>query len=188
MKQKPKLRILKLESCGGCIQKLTSNPSLLEMMNKLEFTESSEGEPADYLFVEGFALSAEQQKTLADAINNAKEVVLFGSCSIQPSVIISEPSIKIKTASDFKDILNKLCGCPPTYDEINELVSHLTLGKSLGRINTPVCDDCAKSEIKCLLLKGVDCLGPKTKGKCKTLCMKIGKACTSCRTNIEEEK
>ena len=186
MKQKLKVRILKLEGCGGCIQRLATTPSLLEIMKHFDIIDSNiSNEKTDYLFVEGFAVNLDQQRILKEAIENTKNTVLFGSCSIQPNVMIALPDTN--KASQITKIKAKLVGCPPSYDEINELISHLLIGKTLRTTNTPVCDDCIKNEIKCLLLKGVNCLGPCTKGNCGILCMKIGKSCSSCRTKIEEE-
>lgn len=187
MKQKKKVRILKLEGCGGCIQRLFSSPNLLEIMNNMDFTESNlSNEKMDFLLVEGFAVNPEQNKLLKEASENAKSTILFGSCAISPKIMIG--SSDSANASIFTKVKSELPGCPPSYEAINELISCLSAEKSFGKINAPVCDSCIKSEIKCLLLKGIDCQGADTKGDCKILCMKIGKGCDGCRTKMGNEK
>lgn len=186
MKERIKVKILRLDSCGGCMQRFFTNPSLIQISESFEFIEHHNEEKTEFLFIEGFATNKEQEKLLKNAILNSKQTVVFGSCAVQPEIIISSPDIK--KSSDYAKVRTELVGCPPSNEEINELISNILLDKKFKTINTPVCDDCAKNEIICLLLKGISCDGDKTKGECKVLCMKIGKECASCRTSLGEQK
>ncbi len=182
--QKKIMGILRLESCGGCTQKLLNNPDLLQLLNNFELIDASIKEKMDYLLVEGCVINDEQKKSFLAAKERAGNIILFGSCAVQPETLFGINKYEeIETPYSIR-----LLGCSPSFEEMNSLFSKLLSGNENVLPSTLVCDDCAKNETKCLMLKGIDCDGSKTYGGCRILCPKIGKRCTMCRTKAGGER
>jgi F420-non-reducing hydrogenase small subunit len=98
-------------------------------------------------------------------------------------------------------------GCPPTADVTWKAVETLLSGKVpskgsvIGASEKALCDECPLNETKpdkvlvqdlkrpheviadpetCLLMQGLLCLGPATRGGCTALCVKARMPCTGC--------
>ena len=98
-------------------------------------------------------------------------------------------------------------GCPPTPEVTWNALTSLLSGKLppkhsvIGASNKSLCNECPLNDTKpekikieefkrpqeiivdpekCLLLQGLPCLGPVTRGGCGALCIKAGMPCTGC--------
>lgn len=181
---KKSIKLLRLEGCGGCFQKLLNHPRLSEISEHFDIHHSESSNGHDYLFIEGGIINGEQEKMFKEMSGKSKSIVLFGSCAKNPAQILKMK--EARPASTMKEEEYSLVGCSPSYEEITGLFSKIILEKKDEAINTPVCDDCQKKEINCLMLKGIECQGAKTSGNCEILCPKISKECTGCRTSLGE--
>ncbi|MEM3395260.1 MAG: oxidoreductase [Nitrososphaerota archaeon] len=98
-------------------------------------------------------------------------------------------------------------GCPPTPEVTWEAINILLSGKLpskgsvIGASNKSLCNECPLNDTKpenvlikefkrvvhfvpdpnqCLLVQGLPCLGPVTRGGCSALCIKANMPCTGC--------
>jgi sulfhydrogenase subunit delta len=80
----------------------------------------------------------------------------------------------------------ELPGCPPDANQIYAVLTDLVLGKPPRITHNPVCVECVKREVDCLLMQGKPCLGPITTGGCDAICTHAGHECMGCRGPSED--
>ncbi|MBR9690416.1 hypothetical protein GOV08_01905 [Candidatus Woesearchaeota archaeon] len=187
MKRRIKVGLLEKKACGGCFERLKETAVSNELLDNIEFLDIIKGdEKADFVLVQGGVLSSSQKKLLEKISRAKKKLILFGSCAIDPNFILGIKNIR--SAGEIGSVFSSICGCPPSNDEIGELLKSLILSKTIPKISWPVCNECSENEIKCLLLKGEECDGPNTLGGCEVLCPKYDKSCKGCRTRLEKKE
>ena len=214
-KIKPKVAIHSITGCAGCqLVIYFIKDKLLELLGEIDLVadpmikgKNDEG-PYDLCFVEGLVASEEDLEHLKKWREQSKVLVAWGTCATHGNV----PGIKIfmdektveaavyKNRTGLKKGLKPLTptpieehvkvdfsisGCPPEEIEFLRLVKHLLLQMNPVIYNEPVCVECTKREIKCLLEDGKECLGPLIRGGCDALCPGVNHGCTGCHGPLE---
>jgi sulfhydrogenase subunit delta len=166
----------------------------------------------DVLFVEGSVSSQEDLDNLLKFRSKAKTLVSLGACACHGGVqamkhllgekeakaaeqavygsnFPSEPGLKSITSVPIHKYVKVdffIPGCPPSKDEIVQVITWLLQGRSLRVYDKAVCHECSLKENYCLLDQGIECLGPLMNGGCKALCPSYNHPCTGCRGLIDD--
>ena len=174
--------------------------------------ESNDEQGYDVLFVEGSVSSQGDLDNLLKFRSKAKTLVALGACACHGGVqamknLLSEKEAKaaeqavyagkFPTEPGLKSIasipIHKhvkvdffIPGCPPSKDEIVQVITWLLQGRSLRVYDKAVCHECSLKENYCLLDQGIECLGPLMNGGCKALCPSYNHPCTGCRGLIDD--
>lgn len=212
-KKEPKVALFDLTGCNGCLYTVLNHPSVLKLADSSEIRKfrlaSSVDVEGDYdvAIVEGYAAIQEEVEMLETIRAEADQVVALGSCACYGSIhsiqnfmdvekakkeiypdhpdFIETPN-KAISIDEYIDIDLKIPGCPPNADEVVQLIADLTAGKENPELNEwPVCVDCKMRENICVLVYGIPCLGPVTRGGCGAPCPSKY-TCDGCRGPLEE--
>lgn len=212
-KSKPKVALFDLTGCNGCLYTVLNHPAVLKLAENSEIHKfrlasdvNVEGD-YDVAIVEGYAAIQEEVEMLETIRGEADQVVALGSCSCYGSIHSIQNFIDVEQAKqaiypdhpdfietphkavsieEYIDVDLKIPGCPPNADEVVELIADLTAGKSPPELNEyPVCVDCKMKENVCVLIHGIPCLGPVTRGGCGAPCPSKY-TCDGCRGPMEE--
>src|SRR3989339_725870 len=195
MSNKLKIGIYGISGCAGCILSILFEDcfrQLIELVDIKSFPmikqDSYQGD-FDYVFIEGTVCFDDDILTLNELRKRAKYIVALGSCACTGGV----PSIKNfldneKTMKLVYPVYNHLKStpptpinshikvdyyipqCPPNKEEIVEFIKCIATNREFKPYNEPVCFECRRKSIPCLLDKGEICLGPITNGGCNALC------------------
>jgi len=166
--------------------------------------------PYDICFVEGSVCSERDLKNLKKWRSQSKVLVAFGTCATHANVQ------GIKNFRDAREVqervygenaanmigLNaplpptpldahvkvdyKISGCPPEEVEFLRFMKEFLIGMNPRVYHEPVCVECTKREIHCLLEQGKECMGPLIRGGCNALCPGVNHGCTGCHGPLEE--
>lgn len=204
---KPKIAIVSLTSCAGCIVEIVNlGEQLLHMLEYIEIVdfplvkERQKSNSYDIAFLEGSPVTKENIQDLEKLRKKSKLLVALGACACIGGI----PELKNQTNKDklIKNIyqsvkkidnpdikpLNKyvkidfeIPGCPPNKNEFAQIVNELLANKIPKIPAWPVCYECQLREYGCLLQQGFPCLGPIVLGGCEAICLKNKQACSGCR-------
>ncbi len=171
---------------------------------------NSEG-PYDICFVEGSITSKRDLEAVKKWREQSKTLVAFGTCATHANVqgilhfrakqetqkkvyweenpeclkgeqeIIGPDPIEKHVEVDYK-----ISGCPPDEKEFLRFIKEYLVGMNPRIYEEPVCVECTKREIRCLLEDGKECLGPLIRGGCNALCPAVKHGCTGCHGPIRE--
>jgi len=166
--------------------------------------------PYDICFVEGSVCSEGDLEHLKEWRKQSKVLVAWGTCATHANVqgiknfqdakevqrrVYGENETNLQGKStpvmpapieDHVEVDYSISGCPPEATEFLKFVKQFLVGMSPRVYNEPVCVECTKREIKCLLEDGKDCMGPLIRGGCNALCPAVNHGCTGCHGPIEE--
>ncbi len=166
--------------------------------------------PYDICFVEGSVCSERDLKNLKRWREASKVLVAFGTCAthanvqgiknfkdayeVEEAVYGDNPTnlrggskpLKPGPLEDFVKVDFKISGCPPEEIEFLRFVKEVLIGLNPRIYHEPVCVECTKREIRCLLEDGHECLGPLIRGGCNAICPGVNHGCTGCHGPIEE--
>lgn len=166
--------------------------------------------PYDLCFVEGSVCSERDLQHLKKWRAQSKFLVALGTCathanvqgiknfkeaqSVQEAVYSKNAScltgestpVAPTPLSAHVKVDYQISGCPPEEVEILKFVKQFLMGLNPRIYNEPVCVECTKREIRCLLEDGKECMGPLIRGGCNALCPGVGHGCTGCHGPIEE--
>lgn len=212
-KRKPKVAFYDLTGCNGCLYTILNHPALLSVEEAVEIqkfrlaSDVDEEGPFDAAIVEGYVSVEEDLEMLEEIREKAEIVIALGSCASYGSIhslrnFLDVDEAKKKVYPDNPDLVEtpkeavsidnhievdlKVPGCPPNADEAVELISDLVFGKMEPELSTwPVCVDCKMSGNVCVLIHGIPCLGPVTRGGCGAPCPQ-SYTCDGCRGPKEE--
>lgn len=206
-KEKAKVAIFKLSSCGGCqLQLIDAGEDFLKLLDHIEIvyfpiakSENAEG-PYDVVLVEGSVCSAEEIEHLRKIRASTKYLVALGSCACfggLQSIRNFEPTAKLvekvyggvprshPTKSfgidEYVRVDAYVVGCPVEPKDVIEVIKSLLMGVRPRFPPYSVCAECKLRENECFLLKGIPCMGPVTAGGCNALCPSLNKPCEGCR-------
>jgi coenzyme F420-reducing hydrogenase gamma subunit len=203
---RPKVAFFDFSSCEGCqLQILNNESTLLDFLSLVEvvnFREAMTEQSDDYeiAFVEGSITRDDEVKRLKKIRKNAKVLVALGSCACFGGVnqlknrfkdlnrvkrevygrhpIDSEP---VRTVEDIVSVDLRIYGCPVKKEEVEKIVLHIAIGKSITVPKYPVCMECKRNENICLFELGEPCLGPITRAGCDAWCPNNRAGCWGCR-------
>jgi sulfhydrogenase subunit delta len=208
---KPRVGFFGMTSCKGCFfQFMLLGSRLLDVFDKLELEhfwmlkgDNDFGE-FDIAVMDG-AVSNEENAELVRKVRDAsKYLIAFGTCACFGGIpalrngikgfhekVYGEP-IKLKQLGSV-DPLDRhvkvdyhMFGCPVNENEVLRVVRDLLLGKKPREPDYPVCVDCKKAGISCLLKDGIPCMGPVTNAGCGAPCPASRSPCDGCRGKLPD--
>lgn len=213
--RKPRVAIQSITGCAGCqLVIYFIRDKLLEILGEIDLVAApmikskNESGPYDICFVEGMVATEKDLEQLKKWREESKYLVAWGTCATHGNVSgikIYNDKNKIESLV-YKDKKNltggrkpveptpiekhvkvdySISGCPPEEIEFLRMMRHFLVGMSPTVYNEPVCVECTKREIKCLLEDGKECLGPMIRGGCDALCPNVNHGCTGCHGPIE---
>lgn len=215
---KPRVAFFEFSSCEGCqLQIVNNEETLLDFLSLVEvvnFREAMTEKSDDYeiAFVEGSISTDDEVKRLRKIRRNAKVLVAFGSCACFGGVnqlknrftninfaskeVYGKHRVDCAPVRSVEDVVKvdlKIYGCPIKKEEVEKIVLHLAIGKSIALPKYPVCMECKRNENICLFDLGEPCLGPITRAGCDSWCPNSRAGCWGCRgpaddPNLEQLK
>lgn len=214
----PRVAFFEFSSCEGCqLQILNNEAALFDFLSLIEivnFREAMTEKSDDYeiAFIEGSITRGDEVKRLRQIRKNAKVLIAFGSCAcfggvnqlknkfknldkIKKQVYGKRPveSDIVRAVEDVVPVDLRIYGCPIKKEEVEKIVLHIALGKSIVIPKYPVCMECKTNENICLFDLGEPCIGPITRAGCDSWCPNNKAGCWGCRgpaedANIEQMK
>jgi coenzyme F420-reducing hydrogenase gamma subunit len=209
--RKPRVAFFELSSCEGCqLQVLNREETLLDFLSLVEivrFREAMSGGTDDYeiAFVEGSVTRRDEAARLRRIRKRAKVLVALGSCACFGGVNrlknrLGAPSVAARKVYGFHpvdtDVVRpvdhvvpvdlRIFGCPIRKEELEKIVLHIALGKTIEIPRYPVCMECRGKENLCLYDHGEICLGPVTRAGCGAWCPDNRFGCWGCRGPAED--
>jgi len=208
---RPKVAFFEFSSCEGCQLQIINNEStlldflsLVEVVNFREvMTEKSDN--YEIAFVEGSITRNDEAERLKKIRKNAKVLVALGSCAcfggvnqlknrfenldwVKKQVYGKHPidTAPVKALEDVVNVDLRIYGCPIKKEEVEKIVLHIALGKSVVIPKYPVCMECKANENICLFDLGELCLGPVTRAGCDSWCPSNNAGCWGCRGPAED--
>ncbi|GBD95684.1 MAG TPA: NADH:ubiquinone oxidoreductase [Nitrospirae bacterium] len=208
---RPRVAFFEFSSCEGCqLQILNNESTLLDFLSLVEvvnFREAMTARSDDYeiAFVEGSITRDDEVKRLKKIRKKAKVLVALGSCAcfggvnqlknrfkdlnrVNKEVYGKRPieSGPVRTLEDIVKVDLKIYGCPVKKEEVEKIVLHIAIGKSIVLPKYPVCMECKRNENICLFELGEPCLGPVTRAGCDSWCPNSRAGCWGCRGPADE--
>ncbi len=210
--RKLKVGVFGLTGCAGCqLTILFAQEKFLGFLNMVDvlsvpfIKEQNYKGAFDIIILEGLVASKEDRARALELRERCDILVALGACAVHGCVpamknFLSGPEVE-RAAYAKVDSLNsldatpvsrhvlvdyELPGCPPDGDQVFRVLTDLVLGRPPRITKNPVCVECAKREVDCLLLKGKLCLGPITTGGCNAVCTAAGHECMGCRGPTED--
>ncbi|MCX7760227.1 MAG: Ni/Fe hydrogenase subunit delta [Hydrogenothermaceae bacterium] len=201
-----KIGVFKFSSCDGCqlaffdIAPEIINSEYIEISYFLEATSFNIYDRFDVAFVEGSISTREEEERIKDIRDRSKIVVAIGACAVSGGIqsarnfgnfeeiysftyrenYFKDINPLSKPISDFVSVDYTVRGCPVNAEEIIEIITSLLLNKTPHINESPVCIECKRKSIPCLLVMGSPCLGPITVDGCGALCPSLNRGCYGC--------
>jgi sulfhydrogenase subunit delta len=197
--RRPRVAFFELTSCEGCqLQVLNHEGTLLDFLALVEvvdFREAMSERSDDYeiAFVEGCVSGKGDAAKLRRIRKNARTLVALGSCACFGGVARAGNGTGKRNAGDgairsLEEVVPvdlSVHGCPFPKEELEKVVLHIVLGKSIETPRHPVCFECKANGNTCLFDLGELCLGPVTRGGCDAWCPRNRFCCWGCRGPAE---
>lgn len=207
-KRKLKVGVYGITGCAGCqLTVLFAKDRMFELLDLIDIValpfikERNEYQgQLDIVLFEGLVANEEDLRKLKEVRERTRILVAIGACSCHGCVpamknFMNQPEVERAVYAKIDHLrsldatpIDKhvkvdyyLPGCPPDENEIISVLKDLVLGFPPRMTKTPVCVECAKMEVPCLLEQGKACLGPITRGGCNAICTQAGHECTGCR-------
>lgn len=214
MINKPKIAIISLTSCNGCIVEIVNLGNklldILKFVDVGDFPLVKANKAADFYdvaFVEGSVVTQENIKELKKLREKTKFLVALGACAAIGGIpeiknyrdknkLIKDvyrstekiDNLDVRPLNEYVKIDFVIPGCPPNKNEFYRIVAELLNGKIPKIPIRPVCYECQIREYKCLLQAGKLCLGPLTLGGCEAICLRENIPCSGCRGFLPNPK
>ena len=208
--KKPKIAIYGFTGCSGCqLEILDLEEALLDIFNMVEIVNFEmvgiKKKPlprVDVSFVEGSISKEEDIKKLREIREKSRIVIAMGACACFGGVqgirnfMDSKEAAraaygiddcprgsteKISGIDEYVKVDYYLPGCPIDRKEFLQLVKKIILGRGLKPQTYPLCVECKRKGIVCLLDRGILCLGPIVRAGCDALCPSLNRGCEGCR-------
>lgn len=211
---KPKVGIQSITGCAGCqLSIYFIEDILLDLLDKIDLVaapmiKNKNAEEYDILFVEGSVSSQEDLANLLKWRKQSKLLIALGACATHGgvqsmkhnmnekkvektvySLFPGDKRVKPITSVPIHKHVNVdfyIPGCPPSKEEIVQVIKHALQGRVLRVYDKAVCHECSLKENYCLLDQGIECLGPLMNGGCKALCPDFNHPCTGCRGLLDD--
>lgn len=204
--KKPTVGFYGISGCAGCLLTVLYEDCFKELIKLVDIKcfpfikEDNYKGKLDYIFIEGTVCFDEDIIVINELRKRATKIIALGSCSCFGCV----PSLRNfhdneKTMSFVYPKYNHLKEedptpiadhikvdyyipqCPPDKKEIMNFVKCMLTGRDFKPYANPVCFECRKKEIPCLLEENKICLGPIANGGCGALCPSNSTTCYGCR-------
>lgn len=198
---KKSLAIFSLTCCEGCqFELLNFYDQFADILNFYEIKnfilakEDNQEGAVDVCLVEGTPETEEEMKLLKQIRKSAKILIAMGTCAhlggIQAGRNFKESSIsgksKVLPIAQVIKVDYTLPGCPINREEAYQVLLDLYHERIPYQVNYPVCFDCRKNQVRCILKDGKTCLGPITSSGCDAICTRAGFSCLGCRGPVEQ--
>jgi len=212
---KPRVGIHSITGCAGCqLSIYFIEDVLLELLDKIDLVaapmikEKNEEDNYDVLFVEGSVSSKDDLDNLLEWRKKTKFLIALGACATHGCMQSMKHAMNEKEVEDavykkfpsdsrLKPITSVpihkhvkvdfyIPGCPPSKEEIVQVLKWLLQGRTLRVYDKAVCHECSLKENYCLLDQGIECLGPLMNGGCMALCPSFNHPCTGCRGLLDD--
>lgn len=208
----PRVIIYGLASCAGCqLQILNLENELLDIVKYIDIVNFKEAQsnneegPYDIAIIEGTVTCEREITKIKKLREESKVVVAIGACATHGNM----PALKnFYDSGDFEKIVyngkvplgnlekysgidkyikvdHYIYGCPPTKEDIIQMVKDVLLDRAFVVKNYAVCVECKAKENQCVLDLGKVCLGPITRAGCGAICPSYLHRCDGCRGPLE---
>jgi sulfhydrogenase subunit delta len=207
-KNKPKLAVWKFASCDGCqVTFLDCEDELLDIAAAIEIANFPEASsaivrgPYDISIVEGSITTPEEAERIHRIRRISGTVVAMGACASSgglqalrnfkdvkefTSTVYAHPAYietlnKSTPMSDHIKVDVEMPGCPPSKNQLVEVLSAYLHGRKPNLPPYALCLDCKRKGIVCVMVaQGIPCMGPVTQTGCGVLCPSFRRGCYSC--------
>jgi sulfhydrogenase subunit delta len=207
-KRRPKLAFWKFASCDGCqVTFLNCEDELLDIANVVEIANFPEASsaitrgPYDISLVEGSITTSEEEERIHRIRRTSRTVIAIGACASSGGIQalrnfkdVNEFISMVYASPAYIDTLNKstpmrdhikvdfeMPGCPPSRDQLMEVLSAYLQGRKPNLPPYALCLDCKRKGITCVMVAhGTPCMGPVTQTGCGALCPSFLRGCYSC--------
>jgi coenzyme F420-reducing hydrogenase gamma subunit len=205
---KPKLAVWKFASCDGCqLSLLDCEDELLPLAGELEiahFLEASratvEG-PYDVSIVEGSVTTSDDAQRIREIRDCSRRLITIGACAtaggIQALRNFADVDDFVSTVYATPDYIStlrestpasahvhvdfELQGCPPSKQQLLEVISAYLNRRRPAIAAHSVCVECKRAGNVCVMVAhGTPCLGPVTHAGCGALCPSYHRGCYGC--------
>lgn len=145
---KPKISIVSLTGCSGCISTLISLdlfPQFLERTNILYFpfiSDVTEIENCDIALIEGCISEENSISTLKNIRKCAKKVYALGTCAAFGGILSLSHKKKAESISNFIEIDGIIPGCPPPSKLMGNCLIKLIENKQMELSEKNLCASC----------------------------------------------
>ena len=209
--KKLKVGVYGITGCAGCqltILFAEKFPALLNMIDVIALPfvkEQNYKGRFDIIILEGLVANKGDKKKAEELRARCDVLMCIGACATHGCVpamknFMNNPEVEraVYAKVDYLNSLDatpvskhvlvdiELPGCPPDANQIYAVLTDLVLGRPPRITHNPVCVECTKREVDCLLIKGKPCLGPITTGGCDAICTAAGHECMGCRGPTED--
>jgi len=164
----------------------------------------------DIAFVEGSVSTEKDLEDLKEIRKKSDMLVAIGHCAAfggvqamhlgdgkwkdrykkvygdENAVTLTRP-MEPKPLSAYVKVDYVIPGCPISKEQFLHAAGRLLLGTVPNLYTFAVCAECKWKENECLLMKGLPCLGPLTRGGCGAICPSFGVPCIGCWGPVDEE-
>ncbi len=152
---KPKIVILSLTSCSGCISTLISLdifPQFLERVKISNFnfiSDINDIDNSDIALIEGCVSEDSQIENLKEIRTQVKKVYALGTCASFGGILNLSNVKKAEPISNFIEIDGILPGCPPPSKLLGNWVLRVIENKNIDLSKKNMCGNCPlKCEMK----------------------------------------
>ncbi len=195
----------------NCEDELTELFDVFEIKSFVMASRSrDESVTLDIAFVEGSVSTKKDLEDLKAIRKKSRMIVAIGHCAIFggiqamnlgdgkymerlkkvygdiDEVKLAKP-MEAKPLSAYVKVDYVIPGCPISKEQFLNAAGKLLLGTTPSLYTFAVCAECKWKENECLLLKGLPCLGPLTRGGCGAICPSLGIPCIGCWGPVDEE-
>ncbi len=158
----------------------------------------------DIGLLEGSITTERQKRELKEIRSHAKILVAMGICACfggiqsmklgeggwkkrfqkvygdEDKLFKTMKPLESKPCNAFVKIDYYIPGCPIDKKQFLHSITHVLNGSSPYLYQFSVCTECKWKENDCLLLRGLPCLGPLTRGGCGAACLCYNIPCVGC--------
>lgn len=213
MKKKPKVAILAITDCEGCmIEIFNLGERFIKLLSEIEladfklFEDLPEPPEYDIAIVEGCPITKHDLERLKEVRKKTKTLVALGACACLGGIA------RIKDSKNKKEVINyvyekpggidnpdvrplkeyvkvdfEIPGCPINREEFLRIIKEFIQGKTPIIPKRPVCFECPLRNNGCLLNKGKICFGVISLAGCLAPCPQAGFFCDGCRGPLKEK-
>lgn len=213
MSEKPKVAILTITDCEGCIVQIFNlGKEFLDLLPEMEladfklFEDLPEPPEFDIAILEGCPITKKDLERLKKIREKSKVLVALGACACLGGIakiknykdknkvinyVYKKPeeidNPEVKPLKEYVKVDLEIPGCPINKEEFLRIMKEFLEGKTPSIPKRPVCYECPLVNNGCLLNKGKTCLGPITLAGCGAPCPQLGFLCDGCRGPLKEK-